>query len=213
MNKQIRVFICDDHEVVREGLIRILSKTPDIITCGEAENGAELLEKIKEIDCDVLVLDLVMPIKDGWQVIKQLTLEHPNLPIIILSMHPEAHFAIRCLKAGASGYLAKSSAPQELVRSIKKVCSGGTYISAELGEKLAFDMKVGSHLLPHEALSEREFQIFMMLVSGKLSKEIAEELRLSAATVSTHKTNILVKMGMTGVSELTEYAIRQGLKS
>ncbi len=208
----IRVLICDDHAIVRKGLKQILAKAPDMAVCGEAETGKELFEAIKYKDVDVLMLDLNLPDTDGWQVLNQMRIEHPDIPVLILSIYPENHYAIRCLKAGASGYLNKASAPQQLVDAIRKTSQGDVFLSPYISKKLARDIKGGLAKLPHEFLTEREFQVFSMIVAGKRLKKIAADLCLSIPTVSTHKTNILRKMNMPSVADLVQYALEHGLK-
>ena len=210
--EHIRVLIYDDHAIVRQGLKQILAKAPDMAICGEAETGKELFKAIKNKEVDVLMLDLNLPDTDGWQILNQMRIEHPEIPVLILSMYPEDHYAVRCLKAGASGYLNKASAPQLLVDAIRKTSQGGVFVSPRIHEKLAQDLKTGITKLPHETLTEREFQVFSMIVEGKRLKEIAAELSLSIPTVSTHKTNILRKMNLSSVADMVHYALEQGLR-
>jgi len=210
--KSIQVFICDDHPVVRQGLRDFISQTPDMNLCGEAASGKECLEALSTESVDVLVLDLCLPDMDGLQVLREVQVRHPDIPAIILSMYSEDHFALRCLKAGASGYLVKTSAPKKLVEAIRKVAQGGMFVSPELGEKLAQNLKGGADRLPHELLTEREFQVFLNIIEGKKLKEIAEELNLSIPTISTHKTNLLKRMRMDSVADLVRYALEHGLK-
>jgi DNA-binding NarL/FixJ family response regulator len=207
----IRVLIADDHAVVREGLKQIINEAPELTVAGEAADGAEALDKSRSLDCDVLVLDISMPGLTGLDIVKEVRAARPELPVLILSMHPEEQFAVRLLKAGAAGYLSKESAPDELVNAIRKVVNGGKYVSSELAEKLAFDLEAGSSKLPHESLSDREFQVLRMLASGKTVKEIAEQLSLSVKTVSTYRTRLLGKMNLKTNAELIHYAIRHHL--
>lgn len=207
----IRVLIADDHTILRDGLKQILAECADMKVGGEAENGFEVLKKIREEDWDVLVLDMSMPGRSGIELIKQVKSEKPKLPILILSMHKEDLYAIRTLKAGASGYLSKDSASSQLVNAIRKVASGGMFINADVAEKLAFGLRRPSDALPHTLLSDREHQIFLMLVYGKGITEIADDLSLSVKTVSTHKARILEKMGIDNLSGLVKYAIRHRL--
>ena len=208
----IRVLICDDHAIVRQGLKQILAKAPDMEVCGETGTQKELFEVLKHTAVDVLMLDLNLPETDGWQILKQMQVERPDIPILILSIYPEDHYAVRCLKAGAAGYLNKSSAPQQLVDAIRKTSQGGVFVSPHINEKLVRDLKDGTAKLPHESLTEREFQVLSMIVEGKRLKKIAADLSLSVPTVSTHKANILKKMNMTNVADLVQYALEQGLK-
>jgi len=207
----IKVLIADDHAVVRQGLKQILAETSDMVAGGEATNTQEVIDKVRRENWDVLVLDITMPGRGGLDIIKELKHEKPRLPILILSMHSEDQFAVRALKAGASGYMSKESAPELLVKAIRKVYSGGKYISASLAEKLAFDLGTDSERPPHEKLSDREFQVMCMIASGKTVKEIADRLSLSVKTISTYRARILEKMKMKTNAELTHYAIRNQL--
>jgi two-component system invasion response regulator UvrY len=207
----IRVFIADDHSIVREGLKQILTDTFDLRVAGEADSGPEALRKIQKNNFDVVVLDLSLPGLSGLDVLKQLKIDKPDLPVLILSIHPEEQYAVRVLKAGASGYLSKETAPEELVGAIRKISSGGRYVSTSLAEKLAFDLGMNTEKALHESLSDREFQVLCMIASGKRGIDIADELHLSEKTVSTYRTRILEKMNMKSNAELTHYAIKNGL--
>ena len=209
----IRVLIADDHAVVRQGLKQILGDTPEMLVAGEATNGQEVLDKVRAEAWDVVVLDISMPDHNGLDILKQLRSERPKLPVLVLSMYSEDQFAVRVLKAGASGYLTKDSAPDELVKAIRKVVSGGTYVSAFLAEKLAMEIGIGtdSGKLPHEALSDREFQVLRLIAAGKSVKEIAAELYLSVKTVSTYRSRLLQKMNLGTNAELIHYAIQNRL--
>jgi DNA-binding NarL/FixJ family response regulator len=207
----IRVFFTEDHAIVREGLKQILADTKDIVVAGEASDGDEALEKIRTGDYDVVVMDISMPGKNGLDTMKEIKEIRPALPVLILSMYPEDVYAIRSFRAGASGYLSKESAPTELITAIRKVASGGKYISALLAEKLVVNLGDDAGKPLHEKLSEREYQILCMIASGKTGKQIAAELTLSAKTVSTYRTRILEKMDLKNNSELTHYAIQNGL--
>ncbi len=198
----IRVLIADDHRILREGLKQLLAECADIEVGGEAENGFEALDKVRKEDWNVLVMDMSMPGKSGVELIRQVKLEKPKLPILILSMHKEDVYAMRTLKAGASGYLSKDSASTELVKAIRKVAGGGVYINSNIAEKLAIGLMPASDALPHTLLSDREYQIFLMLVSGKGITEIGDELHVSVKTVSTHKTRIMQKMNIATLSGL-----------
>ncbi|MCF8719470.1 response regulator [Nitrospina gracilis] len=208
---KIHVLIADDHGIVRKGLIQVLSKTEDMVVCGEAENGNEVLELVKNVKADVVVMDIDMPEKSGWETLVQLKIQTPELPIIILSIYSEDHYALRFLRAGASGYLTKSSAPELLVDALRKVSAGGKYISPSLAEKLAFNLDSSSDKLPHETLTDREFQVFCQIAAGKKLKEIADELALGITTVSTHRGNILAKMGMKNNADIIQYALKNGI--
>jgi DNA-binding NarL/FixJ family response regulator len=207
----IRALIADDHAVVRQGLRQILLETSDMVVTGEAANGPEALERARGGGYDVIVLDITMPGRSGFEVLKELRLEDPALPVLVLSMHSEEQFAVRLLKAGASGYLNKESAPEELVKAIRKVVSGGRYVSPRLAEKLAFEIDSGSDKLLHETLSDREFQVMRMMASGQTVKEIAAELALSVKTISTYRARILDKMNLHTNAELIHYAIQNQL--
>jgi two-component system invasion response regulator UvrY len=207
----IRVLIADDHVVVRQGLKQILGDTPELLVAGEAINGQEVLDKIRAEAWDVVVLDISMPDHSGLDILKQLKAEQPKLPVLVLSMHPEDRYAMRVLKAGASGYLAKDSAADELVKAIRKVVSGGRYVSPFLAEKMAFEVGADSSKLPHETLSDREFQVLRLIADGKSVTEIAAELSLSVKTVSTYRARLLEKMNLSTNAELIHYAIRNHL--
>jgi len=207
----LRVLIADDHPIVREGLKQIVNETRDIVVAGEASNGEELLNKLKEGNYDVVVLDITMPGRNGVDILRQLRSERPQLPVLMLSIHPEEQYALRVLRAGASGYLTKESAQDELVLAIRKVSRGGKYISSSLAEKLAFELEVGHEQAPHEALSDREYQVMCMIASGKTVMEIAQEISLSEKTISTYRSRILEKMKMKNNAELTYYAIKNQL--
>lgn len=211
---KIRVFIADDHFVVRQGLKHTLSQNSDMEVVGEAEDGNQVLERIKDMEIDVILLDIEMPKKNGWEVMNQLRSLHPKLNVLMLSIFPEEHYGLRLIKAGASGYLTKSSAPDQLCQAIRAVASGGKFISPSLTEKLIEDLHSDTSKLRHEILSTREFQVFSMVASGKRTKEIADELSVSITTISTHRANILEKMGLKNSTDLIHYALENGfLKS
>lgn len=202
----IKVLIADDHLVVREGVRKILAETSDIVLAGEASSGKELLAKVRSDDWDVVLLDISMPDRNGLLLLDELKQDNPDLPVLIFTIHSEEQFAIRSLKAGAAGYINKEIPSDELVKAIRKAAVGGRYISQNLAEIMAFDLQ-NQHLeLPHETLSNREFQIMRMIASGKSLKEIGDELFLSAKTVSTYRARILGKMNMKSNAELTLYA-------
>ena len=207
----IRILVVDDHPIIRKGLKQIIEETYDLIVEEEASNGYEVLEKIQKKNFDVIILDLAIPGINGLDVLKQLKKIKPELPVLILSMYPEEQYAVRVLKAGASGYLTKESAPEELVKAIRKVKNGGKYISSSLAEKLAFNISVDSNKMVHELLSDREFQVMCMIASGKTVSEIADELSLSVKTVSTYRYRILDKMNLNNNAELTHYAFENNL--
>lgn len=207
----IKVLIADDHAVVRQGLKRILQDTHAMMVAGEAVNGQEVLEKVRAEAWDVVILDISMPGHSGLDILKELEHERPKLPVLVLSMHSEDQFAMRVLRAGASGYLTKDSAPDELVKAVRKVARGGKYVSPLLAEKLAYEIGPDSNKLPHETLSDREFQVLRMIATGKAVGEIATELSLSPKTISTYRARLLQKMNLTSNAELIHYAIQNHL--
>jgi len=207
----IKILVVDDHAIVRDGLKRILMDTPDMVVADEASNGEEVINKVGNNHYDLVLLDISLPGRDGLDVLKQLKCTNPKIPILILSMYPEEHYAVRSLRAGASGYLTKQSSSDELIGAIRKVAKGRRYITASLAEKLAFELGGDVRKLPHEKLSDREYQVMCMVGSGKTVKEIAETLSLSIRTISTHRAHILKKMEMKNNAQLTYYAIKNSL--
>jgi DNA-binding NarL/FixJ family response regulator len=207
----IKILIADDHPIVRAGLKQMLAESADIEVAAEAGDGHELLKLIRKGGVDVVLLDISMPGLTGLDALKQIKAESPELPILVLSVHAEDQYGVRVLKAGAAGYLMKSTAPDQLIGAIRKVHRGGRYVSPALAEKLAFGLQTGSGGLPHESLSDREYQVLCMIASGKTVKEIGVELALSEKTISTYRARILEKMDMKSNSELTHYAIKLGL--
>jgi DNA-binding NarL/FixJ family response regulator len=207
----IRIVLADDHAIVREGLKRIVGDVAGMEVAGEAADGTEVMQRVRDLDFDVLVLDLSMPGRSGMELIKLVKAEKPKLRILVLSMHQETQYAVRAIKSGASGYLTKESAPAQLEQAIRKIAAGGAYISAEVAEQLALGAMPGGDAPPHEALSDREFQVFRMLVTGESVTDIAQQLHLSVKTVSTHKANLMAKLGLGNQSELVRYAIKNGL--
>jgi DNA-binding NarL/FixJ family response regulator len=211
----IRILIADDHTddhtIVREGLKQIISETPDMTVADEAIDGHEVLNKALKNDYDVVVLDITMPGINGLDVLKQIKSQKPELPVLILSVHPEEQYAVRVFRAGASGYLTKESAPDELIAAIRKVSVGKKYVSPSLAEKLALELEIDHEKPIHETLSDREYQVMCMIASGKTVKEIAEEFFLSVKTISTYRARILEKMNMKNNAELTYYAVKHGL--
>jgi len=207
----IKILIADDHAIVREGLKQILSESPDLVVVAEASSGQEVLEKISKKDLDLVVLDIAMPGRGGLDILKEIKTQTPRLPVLMLSMYPEEQYAIRVLKSGASGYLTKESAPTELVMAIRQISQGKKYISPSLAEKLAIDLELSPDKLPHEILSDREYQVMCMIASGKTLKEIADGLSLSIKTISTYRSRILEKMNMRTNAEVTHYAIKNNL--
>jgi len=207
----MRILIADDHAVVRRGLKQILAAEFKQAHFGEAANASEALDRLRKENWDAVVLDITMPGRSGLEALKEIREEKPKLPVLVLSMHPEDQFAVRVLKSGASGYMTKESAPEELVGAIKKVLAGGRYVSPSLAEKMASYLAIDTPKAPHERLSDREFVVLRMIASGKTVSQIAEELSLSVKTVSTYRTRILEKTGMTSNAELTHYAIKNQL--
>ncbi len=208
---KIRVFIADDHFVVRQGLKHILSQNPDMEVVGEAENGEQVLQGLQDISADVVLMDIEMPGKSGWEVMLHLKTQRPEMKVLILSIFPEDHYGLRLIKAGAAGYLTKSSAPEQLCEAIRKVAGGGKFISPSLADKLIEELGRDTEKQPHELLSAREFQVFYMIAAGKKIKEIAEELSVSITTISTHRANIMDKMGLKNSAELIHYALKNGI--
>ena len=207
----IRVVIADDHTIVREGLKQLLLAAGVFEIVADARDGHEVLRTVRESEFDVLLLDLSMPGKSGMDLIKQVKSEKPRLRILVLSMHQEHQYAVRAIKAGASGYLTKDSAATQLVSAIEKVAGGGAFISAEVAEQLALNAMPQVEGPPHATLSDREYQVFRMLVSGRAVSDIAGDLNLSAKTVSTHKARLMEKMGIDNQADLVRYAIRYRL--
>jgi DNA-binding NarL/FixJ family response regulator len=207
----IQVLIADDHAVVREGLRQILSGVPDMVVAGEASNATDVLREVRKNQYTVLVLDIAMPGKTGLDILKELKQEQPGLPVLILSMYPEEQYAVRVLRAGASGYMTKESAPEELVGAVRKVAQGKKYISPSLAETLVGNLDIDVKKPMHQTLSDREYQVMCMIASGKKVGEIAEALSLSVKTVSTYRTRILEKMRLKNNAELTLYAVEQRL--
>lgn len=210
-NKIIRIIIADDHALLRRGFVQVISEHADMHVIAEASNGNDLMKKIRELEPDVVVMDVGMPEKSGWDVIMELKIEKPNLPVIILSILPEEDYAVKFYKAGASGYVEKTAAPELLVEAIHKVSQGRKFVSQRLAEIIALELGDQSDKLPHELLSAREFQIFFQIVSGKTAKEIAKELSLSVHTISTYRMRIFEKLGMKNISQLTHYAFQHKL--
>ncbi len=207
----IRVLLADDHAIIRDGLRQILAETDDLQVCGEAGDGNEVLRKVREEEFDVLVLDISMPGRSGLEVVKLVKEERPRLPVLILSMHHEDQYAVRALRAGASGYLTKEADADQLIGVIRKVAQGGVYVSGNVAELLARDLMPRAVALPHQSLSDREFQVFRMIAAGIGVTEIAAALSLSVKTVSTHKARIMQKMDLANQAELIRYALTHGI--
>ena len=207
----IRIVLADDHAIVREGLKRIVGDVADFTVAGEAADGTEAMRVVRETDFEVLVLDLSMPGRSGMELIKLVKAEKPKLRVLVLSMHQEAQYAVRAIKAGASGYLTKESAPALLEQAIRKISAGGAYISAEVAQQLALGAMPGGETALHENLSDREFEVFRLLVAGDAVTDIAAKLNLSVKTVSTHKSNLMQKLGLHNQTELVRYALKHEL--
>lgn len=207
----VRILIADDHPIVRTGLKQILEDAPVKLTCEEADDGRQVLKKTSKTPYDLVLLDIAMPGIGGLDCLKQIKKETPQLPVLIISMYPEEQYAVRALKAGASGYLTKQSAADELLLAVKKVLSGGKYVSASLAEKLAMLLGKDSAEHPHEMLSDREFEVLRLIASGMTASRIASHLCLSVKTVSTYRSRILEKMKLRDNAELTHYALKHRL--
>jgi DNA-binding NarL/FixJ family response regulator len=208
-----QVVIADDHAIVRKGLRQLIVETNDLTVAGEAASGDELLTVLRSRPADVVILDLSLGARSGLDLLQHIKSELPRLPVIILSMHPEDLFAVRALRAGASGYLEKNASPEELLTAIRRVARGGTYVSAQISEKIAAAIvRGGAPLLPHERLSDRELEVLRLLGSGMSVTAIAHALNLSVKTVSTHRTHILAKTGLRNNADMVEYVISHGLR-
>ena len=206
-----RILVADDHQIVRAGLKNLLSEYKEFTVAGEAGSGTDALKMVRESDWDVVLLDISMPDMNGIDTLKQIKRSRPDLPVLILTMHPEDHYAINLLRAGANGYVCKECAPEQLVGAIRTVASGRRYVSPALGDQLAGDLSGDGQNALHTELSEREFQVFCKLAAGQAVSEIADELFLSVKTVSTYRSRILEKMGMKTNANITYYAIKHGL--
>lgn len=211
MENVIKIFIADDHKLIREGFKKIFSRERDMLVIGEAGNGAEVLHFLKNDRCDVIVLDISMPGKSGWELLHELKNFQDPPPVLVLSIHPENQFAVRALKAGAYGYISKECPPEQLVEAVRKVASGRRYVSRNLSEEIVDRIACGRGDIPHERLSDREFQIFLLIASGKSISVIAEILHLSASTVNTYRSRILEKMNLASNAEIIRYALKNGL--
>lgn len=207
----IRVIIADDHPIIRHGLREILGEASGFEVVGEARNAAQVVEQVRSSNPDVVLLDITMPGRSGLEALKDIRIEKPELPVLMLSIHPEDQYAVRALKAGASGYLTKESAPEELVNAIQKVVGGGKYVTASLAERLASEIGGKTGAAPHEVLSDREYQVLCEIGRGKTVSQIAQEMSLSVKTVSTYRTRILEKLGFEHTADLIRYALEHSL--
>lgn len=207
----VRILIVDDHDIIRQGLRQILADEFKQAVFGEAKNGNEGMERIWKQTWDVALLDITMPGKGGLEVLKQMVDAQPNMAVLVLSMHPEDQYAVRVLKTGAAGYITKNTASEEVVGAVKKVLAGGKYVSAALAESLAVNLNSTPERPPHEALSDREYQVMRLIAVGKSVKEIGFELSLSVKTISTYRTRIMEKMKLKTNADLIRYAVHQKL--
>jgi two-component system invasion response regulator UvrY len=211
MADKIHVLIADDHAIVRQGLKQILSETDDLLVTGEADDGAEALSLARQQPWDVFLLDVSMPNRNGIDTLKQLKKEFPRLPVLILSMHPEEQYAVRALKAGASGYLTKQSAPELLVTAIRQVASGKKYLSPAVAQQLAEAISDNTEKSPHERITDREYQVLVMICRRQDADADRRKLNLGVATVSTYRARLLEKMGLKSTAELIRYGLEHGL--
>ena len=211
MLNKIHVLIADDHAIVRQGLKQILSETDDLVVTGEADDGADALQLARQQPWDVFLLDVSMPNRNGIDTLKQLKKEFPRLPILMLSMHPEEQYAVRALKAGAAGYLTKQSAPEQLVTAIRQVAGGKKYVSTAVAQQLIEALSDDTDKLPHERITDREYQVLVMISTGNTLTQIAENLNLGVATVSTYRARLLEKMGLKSTAEIIHYGLENGL--
>jgi DNA-binding NarL/FixJ family response regulator len=207
----IKVLVADDHAVVRRGLQQILAETPDILVAGEASTAQEVIDLVRAQRWDVVILDVSLRGASGIELLADLRREHPDLRVLVLTVYSEEQYAVRAIRAGAAGFLTKESAPEKLIEAVRKIASGGRYVSAELAETLASILAGDAKGQPHERLSDREFEIMKMLASGRSVSQIAQDLALSVKTVSTHRTRILRKMNLKTNADLTTYAVRARL--
>lgn len=207
----IRVLLCDDHRVVREGLKQIMADTGDIEVAGECGDGAEVLRQVRILPIDLVLLDIAMPVPDGLEVLRQLRQDLPRLPVLMLSTYPEKHYAAQCFRLGAAGYLNKSADSEQLIAAIRKAAGGGMYVSTAMAETLAAGLGECGQKLPHEGLSKREYQVFMMIAAGLGVSQIADQLTLSPNTVSTYRSRVLEKTGASNDVGIAMYAVKHRL--
>lgn len=207
----IRVLICDDHAIVRQGLCQVIAETDDIRAVAEASGYPEVMTPLRSMEIDMLLLDISMPGKNGIEILKIVKKEFPKLPVLILSMYPEDQYAVRAIRAGASGYMTKQSAAEQLIKAVRQVVGGRKYITPELAEALANNLGRNTDVMPHEVLSDREYQTLCLIAAGRTLSEIAVELSLSAKTVSVYRARLLEKMALKNNAELTHYALKHAL--
>lgn len=207
----INIIITDDHTLIREGLKKLIGQRMDMQVAAECTKASEVLDALKSVECDVLVLDINLPDKNGLDLLRELKAFHPNLRVLILSMHPERMYAVRAIRSGAAGYLTKSSAPGELVKAIERIWKGGRYVSEELADLLAVEIESPVSETPHEKLSDREFQVLLLIGSGKATRDMAKELSVSLSAINTYRQRILRKMNMKSNPELIRYCIKNDL--
>ncbi len=207
----IRILIADDHAIVRQGLIRIVEDSGEMLVVAECANGIDAVQSVRDIECDVVLLDIAMPGKNGIEILKQIKVDNPKLPVLILSTYPEDQYAVRLIKAGAAGYVTKDSAPMLIVEAVRRVASGKKYISPQVSEMLASDLNLANDEIPHASLSDREYQIFLLFAQAKTATEVAEKLALSVKTISTYRSRILGKMHLRNNAEVMQYAIKHHL--
>lgn len=207
----IKVFIADDHAIVRKGLKQILSETSDMSVTAEASSGEEALKKIANNKFDIVLLDISLPGRNGLDILRQIKKEKPKLPVVILSVYTEEQYAVSAIEAGASGYLTKESAPEELISALRKIYCGGKYVTSSLAEKMAFAITAIKHRFPLDRLSKREYEVMCMLASGKTISQIARKLSLSESAVSTYRSRLLEKMKLSGTPDIIRYAVKNGL--
>lgn len=207
----MNIIVCDDHPIVREGLARIIQAESDVDSVHEADNAQHLLDLVRDRAWDLVVLDVTLPGRNGLDVLRQLKQERPRMPVLMLSVHAADQYAVRALRAGASGYLTKDLAPNELIKAVRTVTRGHKYLTAEVAERLAHDLERPADRPRHECLSEREFEVFVLIASGRSVKEIAAELCLSDKTISTYRARILEKLDLRSSAEIVRYAVRESL--
>ncbi|HLX11667.1 MAG TPA: response regulator transcription factor [Bacteroidota bacterium] len=207
----IRVFIADDHALIREGLRTLLLDEQDIKIIGEANSGLDVVAEIERLRPDIAILDITLPGRSGLDLLKDIARFEPRIPVLFLTMHPERRYALRAFRSGAAGYLTKESAPDELVRAIRKIIGGGRYVTPKFSEHLTFDLQAPAERPPHETLSDREFQVLLGIATGRPTKDVAAELSVSEATVYTYRERLLKKMGLKSSTEFTRYCLEHGL--